>query len=75
MDPARGIRGDGGHKPAVHLSDLKGGVGDALGFVALADLDKLQPSDGRVVEGQGLNLAGLDLHALRSTVQNIHRPS
>jgi len=75
VDPARGIRNDGFHQSAVHSADFKLDVGNALGFVALADLDQFESSHGSIVEGQNLTLAFLDLNGLRCAVQHepVHR--
>ena len=62
MDPAIFPRGDRLNERAVHPTDFKGDAGDALGFIAGADLNQLQSADRCVVEGQGLGLTLLDFN-------------
>ena len=70
-DPAIVASGDGIHQPAVHLPNFKGHTLDALGLARFGDLDQLQAAHRGVVEGQGLNLAGLNLNALGGRIQHI----
>ena len=64
------VGGDGVHQSAVHLPDLKGGSGDALGLVALGDLDKLQPALCLIEERKGLCLTLLDENGLGRRIQH-----
>ena len=71
MDAARAVGGNGVHQSAIHFPDLEGGAGDALGGVALGDLNQLQSALGLVEEGQGLGGSLLDKDGLRRGVQHI----
>ena len=66
------VRGHGIHQSAVHLSDLEGRVGDALGLVRLVDLDQLQTTCPLVVEGELLALGPFfNENALGRSIQDI----
>ena len=73
MDAAILTGSDSINQPAVHLPDLKGGVGNALGFVGLVDLDELQTADGSVIHGDGLGVRGIyrDHLSLRAGVNGV----
>ncbi len=71
MGAALFVGGHGIHQPAVHLSDLKGDIGDALISVRLIDLDQLQPARALINKGEGLAAdSALDLNALGGGVQH-----
>ena len=71
VDAAILAGGDGLHQSAVHLPDLEGGAGDALGAVTGRHLDQLQPALGLVEEGQRLGHAALDEDGLRCGIQHV----
>ena len=72
MGAALLVRGHGIHQSAVHLSDLEGRVGDALGLVRLVDLDQLQSACPLVVEGELLALGPFfNENALGRSIQDI----
>ena len=72
---ALAVRGHSVHQPAVHLSDLKGDIGDALRLIRLVDLDDLHAASPLVEEGELLRLPLLDEDALRRAIQHepVHR--
>ena len=71
MYPARGIRGDRLNQGPIHLPNLKGGVGNALGFIGCTDLNQLQTANALVIKGELLTLAALfDEDALRRGIQH-----
>ena len=69
------VRGHSVHQPAVHLSNLKGDIGDALRLIRLVDLDDLHAPGPLVEEGELLRLPLLDEDALRRAIQHepVHR--
>ena len=71
MDTAIIAGGDGIHQTAVTLTNLEGYAGNSFSFVRFGYFYQFQTANRRVVERQSLYLAGLDLHALRRTVQDI----
>ena len=75
MDTAIVAGSHGIHQPAVHLTDLEGYAGNALGFIRFGYFYQLQTANRCIVERQRLYLAGLNLHTLWGTIENvaIHR--
>ena len=69
-DDAALVSGVGADDFAVQLADLELDAADALpGFLVL--FDDGEAAARRIVEAEGLDLAGLDLDGLRGAVQNI----
>lgn len=67
IDDTSAVRCEGADDLAVHLADLEFNPGDTLSTVFVA-LDDLQPAGRGIVEGQGLEVVGVDDNSLTASV-------